>query len=249
NRIKAQARDNDNFRRTCIRFAQSIHRVDMRLRLGLLQDAAAIERQAAREAKEAAARKAKAETPTVKTEAQQRADDAAAAKDKEKEVDGKAKKAHHQQPRIRPLSEAKAIETGANFISETFIFGVALGMLVLERWYSRTKENNRRSDVAERMEVLEARDAELARRVEEMGRELEEWRAGKGNGTGKGRGGSWFWDKSGGRRVQGSARDENRKKEDEEGGESTSEAPVATKDSLREATASRPPSLPSPKEL
>ena len=154
----------------------------MRLRLGLLQDPAMIDKQIQREAKEAAAKKAKAEIPTVKTEAQMRTDEAEEAKEKDKEAD-KSKKAH--QPRIRPLSEAKAIETGANFISETFIFGVALGLLLIERWYSRTKENNRRSDVADKLADLLARDAELENTVATMKKELEEVRASKG--------GNWPW--------------------------------------------------------
>ena len=154
----------------------------MRLRLGLLQDPAVIDKQIQREAKEAAARRAKAEVPTVKTEAQTKADEVVEAKEKDKEAD-KSKRAH--QPRIRPLSEAKAIETGANFISETFIFGVALGLLLIERWYSRTKENNRRSDVADKLADLLARDAELENTIATMKKELEEVRASKG--------GNWPW--------------------------------------------------------
>lgn len=58
-------------------------------------------------------------------------------------------------PRIRPLSEAKAIDSGANFISEAFLFFVAGSLIVFESWRSRRKENNRREDVADRLAGLE----------------------------------------------------------------------------------------------
>jgi myosin-1 len=54
--------------------AQTLHRIDMRLRLGLLRDTAAIEQQAAKEAAEAEARKFKPKIPTVKTEADTKAE-------------------------------------------------------------------------------------------------------------------------------------------------------------------------------
>ncbi|MCJ1331473.1 hypothetical protein MMC10_008164 [Thelotrema lepadinum] len=169
----------------------------MRLRLGLLQDPAVIEKQIQREAKEAAAKKVKAETPTVKTEAQMKVEEATETKEKDKEAD-RLKKAH--QPRIRPLSEAKAIETGANFISETFIFGVALGLLLIERWYSRVKENNRRSDVADKLADLLVRDAELENTIAMMKKELEEVKAGP-------KGGRWLWNRGSEQKPQQSAKD------------------------------------------
>ena len=148
----------------------------MRLRLGLLQNPEAIERQLAREAQEAAAKKAKADIPTVKTEAQAKADEATKAKDKEK-----GEKSKHQSPRIRPLSEAKAIDSGANFISETFLFSVGLGLIVFETWRSRRKEQNRRNDVADKLAELEARDQEKDRLLRELEQELAEVRAKEGS--------------------------------------------------------------------
>ena len=85
----------------------------MRFRLGLLQDSAALEKQAAREAAEAQAKKHKSETPTVKTEAQSKADEAAEARSKE----GLDKsKEQRKKPKIRPLSEAKAIDVGVLWV-------------------------------------------------------------------------------------------------------------------------------------
>lgn len=103
----------------------------MRFRLGLLQDTAAIEKQIAKDAAEA--KKHKNDAPTVKTEAQAKADDAKAkeAKDKEKES---GEKASARKPKIRPLSEAKAIDLGANFVSESFLFVVRLGCCSPRNW-------------------------------------------------------------------------------------------------------------------
>jgi hypothetical protein len=149
NRIKQSAREHDTFRRYCVGFAQGLHRIDMRMRLGILHDAAAQERMHAREAAEAAAKKRQTETPTVRTEAQQKADDAAATDLKEKKAEAPSK------PRIRPLSESRAIELGANFLSESFIFGVAVGLLVWDQWRTRRKESTRREGVEDRLDALE----------------------------------------------------------------------------------------------
>lgn len=81
----------------------------MRFRLGLLQDSAALEKQAAREAAEAQAKKHKSEAPTVKTEAQTKADEVAEARLKDSLDKAKEPK---KKPKIRPLSEAKAIDVG-----------------------------------------------------------------------------------------------------------------------------------------
>lgn len=139
----------------------------MRMRLGILHDAAAQERMHAREAAEAAARKKKAETPTVLTEAQQKALDAEAAEGKKESED--KEKAKPPQPKIRPLSESRAIELGANFLAETFIFGVAAGLLVWDQWRARRKESTRREGIEERLDALE----EAAKSVPALNAEIK----------------------------------------------------------------------------
>ena len=153
----------------------------MRLRLGLLQDAAAIDKQVARDAAEAAAKKNKhTSTPTVKTEAQVKAEERAVAKArKEAESDSKPP----SKPRIRPLSEAKAVESGANFISEAFLFSVAGGLILFESWRSRRKENNRRDDVADRLNDLEESEKAARRALVELEREVLRIRAKEGKGV------------------------------------------------------------------
>ncbi|KAL4744141.1 optic atrophy 3 protein-domain-containing protein [Aspergillus similis] len=149
NQIKAQAREHERFRRLCISMAQGLHRLDMRLRLGTIRDNAAATRRAAAEAE---VRKHKPTSPTVKTEAETRAEEEAIARAKAaaSEAEKPAPKPH-----IRPLSESKAIESGATFISETFLFLVAGSLILFESWRSRRKENTRRDDVAARLSELE----------------------------------------------------------------------------------------------
>ncbi|KIW19685.1 hypothetical protein PV08_00259 [Exophiala spinifera] len=179
NFIKKQAREHEGFRRTCISFAQTLHRIDMRWRIGLLQDAAAVEKQAAREAKAAEAKKHQHSIPTVKTEAQTKAEEEAAAR-AAKEASEPPKP--RPKPRIKPLSEAKAIESGATFISETFLFGVAAGLIVFESWRSGRKESKRRDDVAERLNDLEESEKAARRALVELEREVLRLRAKEKNG-------------------------------------------------------------------
>jgi len=147
----------------------------MRLRLGLLQDAAAIDRQVAKEAAEAAAKKAKnTGIPTVKTETQAKAEEKAIARAKDK---AEAELKPPPKPRIRPLSEAKAVETGATFISEAFLFSVAGSLIFFESWRSRRKETSRREDVADRLNDLEESEKAARRALVELEREVLRLRA------------------------------------------------------------------------
>jgi optic atrophy 3 protein len=145
----------------------------MRWRLGLLQDAAAIEKQAQRDSARELAKRHKHEAPTVKTEAQTKADDAAAAKAAKEPPEPPKPK----EPRIRPLSEAKAIESGANFISETFLFGVAASLILFESWRSRRKDSARRDVVQDRLNDLEESEAAARKALVELEREVLHLRA------------------------------------------------------------------------
>ncbi|KUL82595.1 hypothetical protein ZTR_10241 [Talaromyces verruculosus] len=174
NSIKAQAREHERFRRLCVSMAQTLHRIDMRLKLGLLRDTAAIEERAAKEAAEAAARRHRSKVPTAKTEAEIQAEKAETEEAKKKAIEEvKAKPL----PRIRPLSESKAIDSGANFISETFLFLVAGGLIVFESWRSRRKETSRRSDVQDRLVELEESEKAARRALGILEKELLELKA------------------------------------------------------------------------
>jgi hypothetical protein len=165
NAIKRNAHEHEKFRKICVRFAQRLHRIDMRMRLGLLQDPAVIDRQIAKEVAAAEAARKKAQIPSVKTEAETKAEEAMSEKDKEaarKKVEAKSK------PRIRPLSEAKAIETGANFVAEAFIFSVGIGVIVFEQWRQRRKARNQRDDIKEDVEVLQNELKSVKAELEEL---------------------------------------------------------------------------------
>ena len=140
------------------------------MRLGILQDTAAIDKAHAKAAAEAATKKHKPEITTVKTEAQMKADEKVAAKES-------AEPKATPKPRIRPLSEAKAVESGANFISETFLFAVAASLILFESWRSRRKENSRREDVADRIAELEESERAARRALIELEREVLQLRA------------------------------------------------------------------------
>lgn len=154
-----------------MQIAQSIHRWDMRFKLGILQDHAAIEKQIARDAAEHQAKKHKLEAPTVKTEAQTKADDAAAAKEKEKGVE-KAKRAPALKPRIRPLSEAKAIDAGANFVSESFLLLIGVGLILFENWRRGEKESSRREDINDKIRELEGSEKSARKALVELEKEI-----------------------------------------------------------------------------
>lgn len=137
----------------------------MRLRLGVLRDTAAAERQAAAEA---AARKHKPTSPTVKTEAQAKAQEAAEAKAKAAAEEAAKPPQYH----IRPLSESKAIESGATFISEGFLFLVAGGLIVFESWRSKRKDTTRREDVESRLVGLQESIMALGKAVLALEKEV-----------------------------------------------------------------------------
>ncbi|PVH98593.1 hypothetical protein DM02DRAFT_615717 [Periconia macrospinosa] len=165
NQIKRNAHEHERFRKICVRFAQGLHRIDMRMRLGLLQDPAVIDRQIAKEVKAAEAARQKSQAPTVKTEAETIADENMTKQEREaarKKVEAASR------PRIRPLSEAKAIETGANFVAETFLFAVAIGVIVFEQWRQRRKAQNQRDDIREDVEELQAELKAVKAELEEI---------------------------------------------------------------------------------
>ncbi|KAK4498715.1 hypothetical protein PRZ48_009225 [Zasmidium cellare] len=153
NYIKRQAKEHDGFRRFAVAQAQRVHRIDMRMRLGILHDPEAQQRMHERQKKAADEKKRQQEAPTVRTAEEQKKYDEQKAKD---EADGKKEEEKPHKVKIRPLSEARAIELGANFFSEAFVFAVALGLILVETLRSRNKESSRRDEVAERLDQLES---------------------------------------------------------------------------------------------
>jgi hypothetical protein len=142
----------------------------MRLRLGLLQNTQEIERQAAKEAAEAQAKKHK-----------HIIDGKEVIKDASKDAVEKPKAS--AKPKIRPLTEAKAIDRGATFLSEAFLFCVAGGLVVFESVRSRRKENSRREDVSERLQELEENERDSRQAMMALEKEVLRLRAEKSAGS------------------------------------------------------------------
>lgn len=135
----------------------------MRMRLGILHDPEAQQRMHEREQRAAEEKKRKAEAPTVRSEPEQKKHDEEKARQAQQGEDGgEAKKEEKKKVKIRPLSDARAIELGANFFSETFIFAVAVALLLAENYRSRRQASARRDDVTERLEALEAQVEKLS---------------------------------------------------------------------------------------
>ncbi|KII89453.1 hypothetical protein PLICRDRAFT_109425 [Plicaturopsis crispa FD-325 SS-3] len=67
---------------------------------------------------------------------------------------------------IRPLSETRAIENGANALAEGFMFTVAAGLILGETWRSSRNQSKRRDDVDDQLEELTGGLKELNNKVE-----------------------------------------------------------------------------------
>ncbi|KAK6503977.1 hypothetical protein TWF506_002194 [Arthrobotrys conoides] len=193
NSIKQQAREHPRFRSICIAIAQAVHRTDIRIRLNLLRDSSAIERAEEDEERRKSSDKGKDEKGTIAKLASDAFKDG-------KQDPLKSSSTHHDHPishshssepdaahanpplkkkkpatpHIRPLSDSKAIERGAAFISEFFLFSVAGGLILFEALRSRKKEMNRRDEVTERLQNLEEVDEIWRKKVEILERRLDE---------------------------------------------------------------------------
>lgn len=102
------------------------------------------------------------EAPTVKTEAQVKAEEAAKAKvkDPSKETPKPTKR------KFRPLPEEKAVDLFADFAAEAFILGVASALLLWE--FYRQKPDTKAADIAE----LKEREEEQEKRIKELEEEV-----------------------------------------------------------------------------
>lgn len=69
--------------------------------------------------------------------------------------------------KVRPLNDVKAIDNGATFLSESFIFSVAGGLILFESYRSRRKELARRESVADDIKALQDEIEWLKTRLEQ----------------------------------------------------------------------------------
>lgn len=152
----------------------------MRMSVTLLRDKAA-ERRA----------KERAEAPTVKTEEQTLADEAAKEKQaaKDKAAQKEASKSVWRR-KFRPLPEAKAVDLFADVIGDSFILLVAGGLILYEYVRAKGKPDSNAEKLAEldkKLEELDRREKELEEaekhqsdRVETLEQALEEIRRASG---------------------------------------------------------------------
>ncbi|EMG46206.1 hypothetical protein SBY92_000937 [Candida maltosa Xu316] len=118
NAIKAQAREHERFRNICIKFAQSMHSTEIKLRMSLL---------------------------------------------------GETK------IRVKPLNDNKAIEQGATFISEFFIFSVAGSLIMYEAYRSRKKASSERDALADDISVLQNEIEYIKSKLGEINIKLDDY--------------------------------------------------------------------------
>ncbi|TIC16663.1 OPA3-domain-containing protein [Wallemia mellicola] len=82
-----------------------------------------------------------------------------------------------KQHNTRPLSEARAIQQGANTMSEAFLFTVAAALILGETWRSSKKESTRREDVKDKLEMLDNSVKTLCLQNDELIHENDNLRA------------------------------------------------------------------------
>ncbi|KAK7057712.1 OPA3-domain-containing protein [Favolaschia claudopus] len=66
---------------------------------------------------------------------------------------------------IRPLSETRAIENGANALAEGFLFSVAAGLILGETYRTSRSQTRRRENVDEQLDELHAKVDDLTTQV------------------------------------------------------------------------------------
>ena len=150
------------------------------MRVTLLRDTAAEKR-----AKE------RAEAPTVKTEEQTRADEAAKEKNaaRDRAARNEASKSIWKR-KFRPLPESKAVDLFADVIGDSFILLVAAGLIIYEYVRAKGKPDTNAEKIAEldeKLKELDRREKELEEaekknqtRVETMEQAFEEMRKATG---------------------------------------------------------------------
>ncbi|KAJ7750053.1 optic atrophy 3 protein-domain-containing protein [Mycena maculata] len=77
---------------------------------------------------------------------------------------------------IRPLSETRAIENGANALAEGFLFTVAAGLILGEAWRSSRSQSKRRDIIDEQIEDLKTNMQDLTAQVTTLATNMESHR-------------------------------------------------------------------------
>jgi len=69
---------------------------------------------------------------------------------------------------VRPLSETRAVENGANALAEGFLFGVAALLIIGETWRSSRSQSKRRDNIDDQLEALTSQVSSLSERMEAL---------------------------------------------------------------------------------
>ncbi|CAK7913427.1 hypothetical protein CAAN1_20S01134 [[Candida] anglica] len=77
--------------------------------------------------------------------------------------------------KIRPLNDKKAIENGANLLSEFFIFSVAGSLILYESYRSRKKAANERDAVADDISTLQDEIEYIKNKLREYNLKLDDY--------------------------------------------------------------------------
>lgn len=75
---------------------------------------------------------------------------------------------------VRPLSETRAIESGANALAEGFLFSVAAGLIIGEAWRSSRNQSKRRDSVDDALEDLQTKVFTLTEKIDELSTNFDE---------------------------------------------------------------------------
>ncbi|KAF7791048.1 hypothetical protein EIP86_002008 [Pleurotus ostreatoroseus] len=75
---------------------------------------------------------------------------------------------------VRPLSETRAIDNGANAIAEGFLFTVAAALILGETYRSSRNQTKRREGVDDKLEELQSSLERLNSRVDNISRDFDE---------------------------------------------------------------------------
>jgi len=62
----------------------------------------------------------------------------------------------------------RAIDRGANFLAESFLFGVAASLIIAETWRSSNKESKRREGVSDAIEDLKVSQVKMEQSLEKL---------------------------------------------------------------------------------
>ncbi|KAJ1941013.1 hypothetical protein EC988_006874 [Linderina pennispora] len=89
------------------------------------------------------------------------------------EMTWKMKVLGYQPERIRPLNDTRAVDAGANFLGEAFIFSVAVSLIFAEQLRSRNQARKQRNAVDDRLDKLEMESTEAKEEVQRLKEERD----------------------------------------------------------------------------